>query len=351
VIVIAQWIRRWFATTALAAACLVIAVVAGPGAAQQTTPPDPPIWMVPEIGALPDDANSRLVRKGRDLITATYAYIGPLVADPAKRYAGNSLACSNCHLNAGTKMFGLPIFGLFDMYPRYSARSAAEVTIEDRVNQCMTRSMHGRRLPENSTEMTVIIAYLKFLSSGLAPGQTLPGLGSGHLPELDHAADPERGRQVYARDCSNCHGAQGAGFRRQYPASNPGYMIPPLWGADSFNDGAGMNRLITAANFVHSNMPRGIDYLAPRLSVEEAWDVAAYIVSQPRPHKSGLDEDFPDLIEKPVDTPYGPYADGFGEQQHKYGPFAPIRAELARLKAEIPAKQPAAHPAMPAGPR
>jgi thiosulfate dehydrogenase len=39
-------------------------------------------------------------------------------------------------------------------------------------------------------------------------------------------------------------------------------------------------------------------------------------------------------LEKPVDAPYGPYADGFSEQQHKYGPFAPIRAALARLKAE-----------------
>lgn len=350
-IAVARGIGRRLAAAALAVACLVVAAVAGPGAAQHTTPPDPPIWMVPEIGALPDDANSRLVRKGRDLITATYAHIGPLVADPAKRYAGNSLACSNCHLNAGTKMFGLPIFGLFDLYPRYSARSGAEVTIEDRVNQCMTRSMNGRPLPEDSPEMTAIIAYLKFLSSGVAPGRILPGLGSGHLPELDRAADPERGRQVYARDCGNCHGEQGAGFRRLYPAGNPGYAIPPLWGADSFNDGAGMNRLITAASFVHSNMPRGIDYLAPRLSVEEAWDVAAYIVSQPRPHKSGLDRDFPDLIEKPIDTPYGPYADGFSEQQHKYGPFGPIRAELARVRAAMPAKQPPASPAAPAGPR
>ena len=335
------------AAAGLAAACLVVAMVAGPGAAQQITPPNPPIWTVPEIGALPDDANSRQVRKGRDLITATYAYIGPLVADPAKRYAGNSLACSNCHLNAGTKMFGLPIFGLFDMYPRYSARSGAEVTIEDRVNQCMTRSLNGRGLPENSAEMTAIVAYLKFLSSDVTPGETLPGLGSGHLPELDRAADPERGRQIYDRGCSNCHGAQGAGFRRLYPAGNPGYLIPPLWGADSFNDGAGMNRLINAANFVHFNMPRGIDYLAPWLSVEEAWDVAAYIVSQARPRKSGLDKDFPDLIEKPVDAPYGPYADGFSEQQHKYGPFAPIRAEVARLKAGTAGGQPAASP----GPR
>jgi len=111
-------------------------------------------------------------------------------------------------------------------------------------------------------------------------------------------------------------------------------MMPPLWGNDSFNDGAGMARLITAANFLHFNMPHGVDYLNPLLSPEQAWDIAAYVLSQPRPRKAGLDKDFPDLLEKPVDAPYGPYADGFSEQQHKYGPFAPIRAAIARLKAE-----------------
>jgi thiosulfate dehydrogenase len=95
-----------------------------------------------------------------------------------------------------------------------------------------------------------------------------------------------------------------------------------------------MNRLIAAANFVHTNMPAGTDYLAPRLAPDDAWDVAALMVSQPRSQKPGLDKDFPDLLSKPVDTPHGPYADSFGEQQHKYGPFAPIRAMLARLKAE-----------------
>ena len=87
-------------------------------------------------------------------------------------------------------------------------------------------------------------------------------------------------------------------------------MMPPLWGSDSFNDGAGMARLITAANFVHFNMPHGTDYLNPQLTVEQAWDVAAYMISQPRPAKAGLDKDFPDLLTKPVDAPYGPYADG-----------------------------------------
>ena len=81
-------------------------------------------------------------------------------------------------------------------------------------------------------------------------------------------------------------------------------------------------------------MPHGADYLHPQLPPEDAWDIAAYMLSQPRPHKAGLDKDYPDLLEKPVDTAYGPYADGFSEQQHKYGPFAPIPAALARLKAE-----------------
>jgi hypothetical protein len=117
------------------------------------------IWTVPEIGALPNDANGSLVRRGRDLITATYAHIGPEVADRAKRFAGNNLACGNCHLQAGTKKFGIPLFGLFGAFPRYSARLGAEMTIQDRLNACMTRSMNGRPLPVDSPEMQALVAY------------------------------------------------------------------------------------------------------------------------------------------------------------------------------------------------
>ena len=311
-----------------------ITAVSQTGAATAQNAAAPPVWTVPQISALPNDHYGKLVRQGRDLIDATYAHIGPLVAAPAKRFAGNNLACSDCHLRAGTKMFGLPIFGLFGKYPLYSARSGAEVTIRDRIDLCMTRSMNGRALPAEAPEMAAIVAYIKFLSTGVPAGEELPGLGTGHMPELDRAADPEHGRQVYARSCATCHNAQGSGFRRSFPRANPGYAIPPLWGSNSFNDGAGMSRLITAATFFRANIPAGTDYLAPRLSDAEAWDVAAFIVSRPRPHKADLAKDFPDRLDKPVDVPYGPYADSFGEQQHKYGPFAPIRAMVARLKAE-----------------
>jgi thiosulfate dehydrogenase len=307
----------------------IVAVLAG-GAQAQTTQ----IWTVLEVGALPYDANGLLVRRGRDLITATYAYIGPNVPDVSQRYAGNNLACSNCHLSAGVRKFALPLFGLYGEFPQYSPRSATEITIEDRINSCMTRSMNGQPLPPAAAEMQAIVAYIKFLSSGVPAGQQLPGLGAGKMPELSRAADPKRGHTIYARLCADCHNTDGSGQRRSIPSSDLGYMIPPLWGADSFNDGVGMARLITIANFIHFNMPHGTDYLDPRLTTEDAWDVAAYVVSQPRPSRVGFDRDFPDLLQKPVDTPYGPYVDAFSEEQHKYGPFAPIRAEIRRLRQE-----------------
>ncbi len=312
---------------------------ATPGIAQDVTAQGSSIWTVPEVGALPESEHGRLVRRGRDLITATYAHIGPEVPDAANRYAGNNLACSNCHLEAGTKKFALPIFGLFGEYPRYSARSGAEITIEERVNGCMTRSMNGRAMPPQAPAMQAIVAYVKFLSTGVPAGQELPGLGVGKMPELARAADPAGGLLIFLRACAGCHGADGLGVRRSLPTVDLGYMMPPLWGSDSFNDGAGMARLITAANFIHFNMPHGADYLHPQLRVEDAWDVAAHLVSQPRPHKEALARDYPELLAKPVDTPYGPYADGFSEQQHKYGPFAPIREFLLRLKANDPGGQ------------
>jgi thiosulfate dehydrogenase len=117
---------------------LVAVIALSPGAAAQDPGmPVSPIWSVPEVDALPDDTYGRLVRHGRDLVTATYAYIGPEVADPAKRYTGNNLACRNCHLDAGTKRFGLPLWGLIDRYPNYSSEAGREITIEQRVNGCM----------------------------------------------------------------------------------------------------------------------------------------------------------------------------------------------------------------------
>jgi thiosulfate dehydrogenase len=67
----------------------------------------------------------------------------------------------------------------------------------------------------------------------------------------------------------------------------------------------------------------------PALTDEECWDVAAFINTQPHPSKD-ISRDWPDMSKKPVDHPFGPYADGFTEQQHKFGPFKPIIAAKKR---------------------
>ena len=280
--------RKAFLGAALAALLLATSV-----AAEELGASSAKFWSVPQVDALPYDAHSRLIRHGRDLITATYSHIGPDMPDPAQRFAGNNLACGNCHLDAGVKKFGLPIFGLAEDFPAYSARIGAEITLQERINSCMTRSMNGRPLPASSAPMRAIVAYIQFLSSGVRKGEKLSGLGAGTMPELDRAADPARGRDIYQARCIGCHNIDGAGVQNSLPGHGAGYAFPPLWGSDSFNDGAGMARLITAANFVHSNMPDGVDYLHPRLSAEEAWDVAALMISKPRPHRAGLERIFP----------------------------------------------------------
>ena len=68
------------------------------------------------------------------------------------------------------------------------------------------------------------------------------------------------------------------------PADARGYRFPPLWGPDSFNDGAGMDHFTRAVGFIHRNMPRGTEPGKPQLTLQEAWDAAALLQSKPRPH-------------------------------------------------------------------
>jgi thiosulfate dehydrogenase len=93
-----------------------------------------------------------------------------------------------------------------------------------------------------------------------------------------------------------------------------------------------MGRLISAANFIHSNMPNGTTYDQPPLSVEEAWDVAAYVESMNRPQKGRSRQGFPGAIGKARRCRIWPYADDFSESQHKFGPFQPIRDKLSAIR-------------------
>lgn len=290
-------------------------------------------WSVPDVDALPDDPWGKAVRLGRDLTVHTASLIGPEASDPAMRFAGSALQCSDCHLKAATQRFAMPFVGVYANYPQYSAREGRVITIEDRINGCMTRSVNGRPLPLDSEPMRAFIAYIKFLSEGRPVGVRADGLGVTPLPLLTRAADPHAGQAVFQRMCALCHGPDGLG-RRAGPASERvGYEFPPIAGPASFNDGAGLARLIGAAEFIRGHMPAGATPEEPSLGVDEAWDVAAYVVSLDRPQRADLAADYPVRYQKPADTPYGPYVDGFSELQHKYGPFQPIEAKLKELAA------------------
>jgi thiosulfate dehydrogenase len=301
-------------------AALAAAWIGGIAAAQ----PGPAGWRVPDADALPAGAWKDAVLYGRRVFTETSTLIGPEVADPARRYAGNNLSCQSCHLLAGTQAFALPMIGVFATFPAYMARENGVRTIEDRIQGCMERSMNGRVLPPEGREMRALVSYLQFLSTGTAVGAATEGRGTPPLPYLDRAADPVKGRAVYATICQACHQPDGQGLRKGKKGDAAGYVYPPLWGPDSFNDGAGMHRLISAANYIRANMPFGTTYRAPVLGVEDAWDVAAFINSQPRPARAHRELDYPDRSKKPIDAPFPPFADSFPLEQHRLGPFKPI---------------------------
>ena len=224
----------------------------------------------------PAGPQGELVALGYKLVTETFSTIGPEAPDPAKRFAGNNLSCQNCHLDAGTNRTGLPLVGSVRKYPWISSDGKHEVTLRDRLNECMTHSMNGKPLPLESQEMDAFVAYLKFI--GDPPAQHTPAMP--HPPVLANAA---RGAEVYARICAACHQPDGLGKRIGSANDGRGYRFPPLWGPDSFNAAAGMNYVSIAAQFVWRNMPRGVDPRHPQLDLQQAWDVAAFLHAQPRP--------------------------------------------------------------------
>ncbi|MFO0996079.1 MAG: c-type cytochrome [Alphaproteobacteria bacterium] len=224
--------------------------------------------------------SAELIRYGRELIEETELKIGPDVADASLRYAGNNMNCGACHLNGGVKKFGLPLIDSFATFPRYF--EGRPITLEDRINLCMMRSMNGKPLPHDSREMSAFVAYIKFLGTGTPVGVEIDGMGVQPLSRPAAPASAERGEVVYREVCSTCHGADGEGQRRG-PDPAAGYTVTPLWGPQSFNSAAGMNNPATLAAFAHDNMPYGVDFTRPLLSVQQAWDVAAFIAGRPRP--------------------------------------------------------------------
>lgn len=258
------------------------------------------------------------VMYGEDIVANTARYFGP---HGSVAQITNGMNCQNCHLNAGKKNWGNNYSAVFSTYPKFRDRSGSMESLYKRVSDCFERSLNGTAPDSNSKEYQAIYAYIKWLGKDVKRGEKPVGSGIEKLAFMDRAADPEKGKEVYTAQCKSCHGENGEG---QFSINGKSYEYPPLWGEHSYNNGAGLFRLSNFAGYIKSNMPfNQATHANPKLSDEEAWDVAAYVNSQPR-SKKDLSKDWPDISKKPFDHPFGPYADSFSETQHKFGPYKPI---------------------------
>ncbi|RYY18082.1 MAG: c-type cytochrome [Alphaproteobacteria bacterium] len=193
----------------------------------------------------------------------------------AAEFVGNTLRCSNCHLQAGRLAGAAPMGPAYVSYPAYRSKNGHVNSFEERLQGCFEFSMNGKAPPLGDKVLVALESYSYWLAKGLKVDEKPPGRG---FPALEKAAltpDYARGAQVYSQHCAMCHGGDGAG-----QSSGGKVVFPALWGTQSFNWGAGMGSIKNAAEFIHANMPLG---MGGSLSPQQSWDVATYMDSQVRP--------------------------------------------------------------------
>lgn len=227
-------------------------------------------WRVPDESEIADPNVLASVRRGKALLAFT--------RDSLPAHVGNRLQCVSCHPDNGTRRNVMPWVGVYARFPQYRSRVGGIQVIEDRINDCFKRSMNGVPLVPESRDMRDIIAYLAFLSSGFPVFAQVDGQSFPRVAPLE--GDTVRGASTFAAKCAVCHGVDGAGTD----------AFPAVWGPGSYNIGAGMARVQTAAAFIKVAMPQ----TAPgTLTDQEAYDLAAYINSRPRPDFPGKELDWP----------------------------------------------------------
>lgn len=280
------------------------------------------LWQAPDTNTIPYNEFGAAVRYGKKLILNTAYYIGP--QGLVSKNLGNKMNCTNCHLQAGTKLYGFNFFSSHARYPQYRAREDIVLSLSQRVNNCIERPHNGKPLKLDSKEMTAIICYIKWLGQNVPVDKNVKGDKAIELTFLNRPADPIKGEEIYLRECKTCHGADGEG---KMLADNVCYEYPPLWGLKSYQPGSSMHRVVKAAAFIYVNMPNNnTTYLNPKLTMEEAFDVAAFINDDrihKRPANNGI-SNYPNFKNKPIDYGKGPFVDSFPEWQHKFGPYQPI---------------------------
>lgn len=254
--------------------------------------PAPIGFRPPARDAMPSGPLGELVKKGQAIFLETNRH--PASAE----YVGNRLACVHCHLDAGRLAGAAPLWAAWVAYPAYRSKTERVEGFADRLQGCFAYSLNaegsstGAPPPSDSEPIRALAAYGFWLAQGAPTGETrLPGRGYAPLKETSRGFDPKRGEQVYAARCALCHGSDGAGVVR----AKGQVVFPPLWGPESYNWGAGMHAIDTAAAFIKANMPFGI---GGALTDQEAWDVAAFVDAHQRPQDPRFNGDLQETAER-----------------------------------------------------
>jgi thiosulfate dehydrogenase len=278
------------------------------------------IYIAPDTSSLKNDDFGKAVKYGAQLIKNTAHYIGP--EGTISRNLNNKMNCTNCHLESGTKPFGLNFFDSHKTYPQYRSREDQILTMEQRVNNCIERPHSGKPLPLDSKEMVAIVSYIKWIGEKYDRVKH-QGYGLKSIEFENLQASPDRGALVYKEHCESCHQVNGEGLMN---GENTTYLYPPLWGPKSYQETSSMHRVLKAASFIKYNMPNlTTNYYAPTLTDQEALDVAAFI-NDGTIHKRPKTKytSYPNIETKPMDFFEGPYLDGYSEKQHIFGPWDEI---------------------------
>lgn len=258
----------------------------------------------PDENTIPNDEFGAAVRRGREIFTNTGA--------AAAAHVGNGLSCSNCHLNEGRQPLSAPMWAAWVAYPKYRSKNKQINTMEDRVMGCFNYSMNaqdsasGKAPPHGDNIYRDLESYFYWLATGAPTNTKMEGVGFGSVKKPAGGYDLVRGAKVFAENCAVCHGLEGHGQKDM----NGRYTFPPLWGVDSFNWGAGMARIDTAAAFIKHNMPLS---QPGKLSDQDAWDVAAFLNSHERPkdpRQKGTVEENRKANHEGDETLYGQIVDG-----------------------------------------
>ena len=171
------------------------------------TPPKP-VQALYDPNVLPSGPVGESIEYGHDIIIKT-----PLLM---KRYVRADMTCADCHIAGGTQARGGSFVGVYARFPQWNRRARRVITLQDRIAECFLYSMNGTAPAYASKEMVAIVAYIAWLSRGVAVGW----------------------RSRRATGISNR-------FRAHRQASNAGAKSTPRAAPDAINPGAAASRATT----------------------------------------------------------------------------------------------------------